>query len=51
LGWFEGKGKIKCPKVKCGVITEFDTAAMAKDKPGHVSMKDRQTSSGVTYWQ
>lgn len=49
LGWFEGKGKMKCPKVKCGAITEFDTSTMVKTKKKCPDMKHRNTSSGVTF--
>lgn len=54
LGKFEGKGEVKCPKVGCGGRNIFDTATGEHRfirKPQNIELKDRKTSSGLTYWQ
>lgn len=54
LGKFEGKGEVKCPKVGCGGRNIFDTVAGEYRfirKPKNIELKDRKTSSGLTYWQ
>jgi len=53
LGKFEGKGEVKCPKVGCGGRNIFDTVTGEQRfirKPKGIELKDRKTSSGVTYW-
>lgn len=53
LGRFEGKGSVKCPKVGCGGTNVFDTDTGDHrfiPKPVGIDLKDRKTSSGVTYW-
>lgn len=52
LGRFEGKGEIKCPKVDCGGRNVFDTVSGVKKfipKPKHTDLRNRKTSSGVTF--
>jgi phage FluMu protein Com len=50
LGWFEGKGEVKCPRTSCGVINSFDVSEMpTKKMQNHISMKNRTTSSGATF--
>lgn len=52
LGRFEGKGSVKCPKVDCGGTNVFDTEkGLLSFVPKWVgtSLKDRKTSSGVTF--
>lgn len=54
LGRFEGKGEVKCPKVSCGGRNVFDTEKGNHrfiPKPKDIELKNRKTSSGVTYWQ
>lgn len=54
LGRFEGKGEVKCPKVGCGGRNIFNTEngdCRFIPKAKGVELKDRKTSSGVTYWQ
>lgn len=52
LGRFEGKGSVKCPKVDCGGTNVFDTGKASHSfipKRTGTSLKDRKTSSGVTF--
>lgn len=51
LGFFDGKGDVKCNK--CGSLNKFDTitgeSKATESSKKHVSMKNRTTSSGVTF--
>lgn len=52
LGKFDGAGEIKCPKIDCRMINEFDTKTgthRVVKPPGTVPLKDRRTSSSVTF--
>lgn len=51
LGWFEGKGEIKCPRINCGCKNTFDTKTgkITCVQNNHVKMRDRNTSSGHTF--
>lgn len=52
LGIFDGVGEIKCPRVNCGGKNIFNTkdgSIRFIPKPNHVALKDRTTSSGVTF--
>jgi phage FluMu protein Com len=53
LGWFDGKGEIKCPRSGCGFKNQFDTAKeehKSNSKQNYADLKKRETSSGVTHW-
>lgn len=51
LGKFDGIGEIKCPRASCGGKNTFNTKAGSIEftPANHVSMKNRTTSSGVTF--
>ena len=51
LGKFDGIGEIKCPRASCGGKNTFNTktGSISFIPVNHVSMKDRATSSGVTF--
>ena len=51
LGWFDGKGEIKCPRINCGGKNTFDTKTgkITYVPTNHVKMRDRTTSSGHTF--
>lgn len=52
LGYFDGKGEIKCPRMDCGGKNRFDTATEQHDfipKPHSTPLRERTTSSGVTF--
>lgn len=49
LGFFSGKGQIKCPRSGCGYMNEFDVSGQKVPAPKRkMSMKNRTTSSGMT---
>ena len=52
LGKFDGVGEIKCPRANCGGKNVFDTnlnSIKFIPRQNHVALKDRTTSSGVTF--
>lgn len=52
LGKFDGVGEIKCPRTSCGGKNVFDTnlnSIKFIPRQNHVALKDRTTSSGVTF--
>lgn len=49
LGWFDGKGSIKCPRHDCGCLNDFDTNKSQQKVRKNTSLKNRTTSSGVTF--
>lgn len=51
LGKFDGAGEVKCPKSGCGGKNAFNTktGSILFTPVNHVSMKNRTTSSGVTF--
>lgn len=53
LGFYDGKGEVKCPRSGCGQKTVFDTDKMkgeSKTGKGHTDLRYRKTSSGITHW-
>ena len=49
LGWFDGKGQIKCPRSGCGGMNVFDTGKNEKKiVQKHVTL-DERTSGGVIF--
>ena len=51
LGKFDGTGEIKCPSIGCGCKNTFNTKTgkVIFVPVKHVSLKNRTTSSGVTF--
>ena len=49
LGFFDGKGDVKCSRSGCGYQNKFNTTDMVlSKKKNNISLKNRTTSSGVT---
>lgn len=51
LGKFDGIGEVKCPRINCGGKNTFNTktGSITFTPANNVSMKNRTTSSGVTF--
>lgn len=51
LGKFDGIGEVKCTRIGCGGKNTFNTktGSISFTPVNHVSMKNRTTSSGVTF--
>ena len=49
LGKFTGRGEVKCTRAGCGTINRFDTEKGGIISENHVPMKNRTTSSGMTF--
>lgn len=51
LGKFQGTGEVKCPKTSCKGKNVFNTKTgkVVFIPITHVNLKDRATSSGVTF--
>lgn len=52
LGKFNGQGEIKCSRSGCGAVNSFDTVTGKQEilkQRKHITMKERKTSSGVTF--
>lgn len=49
LGFFSGKGQIKCPRSGCGCMNEFEVSDQGPAGKKKISLKNRTTSSGMMF--